>query len=164
MMPTRRFLIAFASLWLTTATAIADPEAATGADLDRVFRREPLQIATPDARMHSFNAWIADDEARRERGLMFIRKLEEKDAMLFIWPRSQRIGIWMKNTYVPLDILFVGADGKVTRIVENAEPLSLKTLDSGGDMLGVVELPGGTASKLKIQRGALVMHAAFNTK
>jgi uncharacterized protein len=162
---THRSLIALAAFAaVLSAVAAASPEAPTAADMDRAFRRETLQIATPDARLHPFNVWIADDEERRNRGLMFIRRLEEKDAMLFLWPRPQHVGIWMKNTYVPLDILFVGADGKITRIAENAEPLSLKTIESRSEVLAVVELPGGTASRLKIHRGALVMHAAFNTK
>lgn len=136
------------------------PQVTVG-DLDRVFQRSTIQIATPDARLHRFNSWIADDDQRRARGLMFIRQLRPDDSMLFIYPQPQSVAMWMKNTYVPLDMLFVAADGKVIKVVQNTEPLSLKTIESGGIVLGVVELPAGTAARLKITPGAQVIHAAL---
>jgi uncharacterized protein len=155
-------------LWLLAfGAAIADTrkdEPSDARELDQVFRRSTLQIATPDARLHRFNVWIADDEARRARGLMFVKHLNGGDGMLFIYPEPQMVGIWMKNTFIPLDILFVAADGKVTRVVENAEPHSLQTRESGGEVLGVVELAGGTAARLKIAPGAQVVHPAFAKK
>ncbi len=132
-------------------------------DLDRIFKRSSLQIATPDAKLHPFNIWIADDDRRRERGLMFVKQLGAADGMLFIYPRVQPISMWMKNTYVPLDMLFVAADGKVTHVVANTEPLSLKTIHSAGPVLGVVELPAGSAARLKIGQGARVLHPAFSS-
>jgi uncharacterized membrane protein (UPF0127 family) len=137
--------------------ASAAPEVTTK-DLDRVFRRSTLQIATPDARLHHFNTWIADDDQRRARGLMFIKQLRPDDSMLFIYPQPQRVAMWMKNTYVPLDIVFVAPDGKVINVARNTEPLSLKTIESGGIALAVIELPAGTAARLKITPGAQVIH------
>lgn len=134
----------------------------TSRDLDRVFRREPVQIATPDARLHRFNMWIADDDQRRARGLMFIKQLGADDGMLFVYPQAQGVAMWMKNTYVPLDMLFVAADGKVIHIVQNTQPLSLKTIESGGIVLGVIELPAGTAARLNIAPGAQVIHPMFS--
>lgn len=136
----------------------------TSSDMDRVFRRSTMQIATPDARLHHFNPWIADDDQRRARGLMFIKQLRPDDSMLFIYPQPMPVSMWMKNTYVSLDMLFVAADGKVVRVVENTEPLSLKTIESGGTVRGVIELPAGTAAKLKIVAGAQVMHPAFTAQ
>lgn len=133
----------------------------TASDLDRAFRRSTLQIATPDARLHHFNIWIADDDQRRARGLMFIKQLDAEDGMLFVYPQPQAVAMWMKNTFVSLDMLFVGGDGKVIRVVEKTEPMSLKTIESGGPALGVIELPAGTAARLKIAPGAQVMHPAF---
>jgi uncharacterized membrane protein (UPF0127 family) len=133
-------------------------------DLDRLFRRSTLQIATPDARVHRFNIWIADDEQRRARGLMFIKRLAPEDGMLFVYPQPQPLAMWMKNTYVSLDILFVAANGKVVRVAENTEPLSLATIESGGPALGVVELAAGSAARLKIAPGAQVIHPAFGAK
>ncbi|MFC4309552.1 DUF192 domain-containing protein [Steroidobacter flavus] len=144
------------------ADAPARPAAApevTAKDLDQVFRRSTIQIATPDARLHRFNSWIADDDQRRARGLMFIKQLRPDDSMLFIYPQAQPVAMWMKNTYVPLDMLFVAPDGKVIKVVQNTEPLSLKTIESGGIVLGVVELPAGTAARLKIAAGAQVIQA-----
>jgi uncharacterized protein len=121
-------------------------------DLDRAFPRSTLDIATPDARLHHFKSWLADDDQRRQRGLMFVRKLGDTDSMLFIYPQPMRVAMWMKNTYLPLDMLFVAPDGKVIKVVQNTEPLSLNTIESGGIVLGVVELPAGTAARLKMTR------------
>lgn len=145
----------------TSSSQQAAP-AFTASDLDRAFQRSTIQIATPDAKLHRFNSWIADDDRRRQRGLMFIRQLRPDDSMLFIYPQAQPVAMWMKNTYVPLDMLFVAPDGKVINVVQNTEPLSLKTIESGGIVLGVVELPAGTAARLKIAPGAQVIHAALS--
>jgi uncharacterized membrane protein (UPF0127 family) len=141
----------------------SDPAATavTVKDLDRAFHLSSLQIATPDAKLHHFNSWIADDDQRRQRGLMFVRQLRPDDSMLFIYPQPMSVAMWMKNTYVPLDMLFVAPGGKVIKVVQNTEPLSLKTIESGGIVLGVVELPAGTAARLKIAPGAQVIHAGF---
>lgn len=141
--------------------ARSTPEVTTK-DLDRVFRQSSIQIATPDARLHRFNSWIADDDQRRQRGLMFIKQLRPDDSMLFIYPQPMEVAMWMKNTYVPLDMLFVAPDGKVITVVQNTEPLSLKTIESGGIVIGVVELPAGTAARLKIAPGARVIHAGLS--
>lgn len=153
------------TLFLGVAHATDTPEGAppnvTAKDLDRAFQRSSLQIATPDARLHDFNIWIADDDQHRARGLMFIKELKADDGMLFIYPEPHPVAMWMKNTYVPLDMLFVAADGKVLRVVANTKPLSLDTIESGGPALGVIELAAGTAARLKIVPGAQVMHPAF---
>jgi uncharacterized membrane protein (UPF0127 family) len=171
MMSTARRLLAAAllpvlltgPLWFGAAQATDSQQvSATASDLDRIFRRSTLQIATPDARVHPFNIWIADDDQRRARGLMFIKQLGPEDGMLFVYPSTQPIAMWMKNTYVPLDMLFVAADGKVTHVVANTKPLSLATIESGGPVLGVVELPAGSAARLKIAPGARVIHPAFS--
>lgn len=132
--------------------------------LDRLFQRSSLQIATPDARLHTFHVWIADDDERRARGLMFIKHLDADAGMLFIYPRMQPISMWMKNTHVPLDMLFVRADGRVEHIVANTKPLSLDTIESQAPVLAVVELAAGSAARLKIRPGAQVIHPAFPTR
>lgn len=149
-------------LMFGAAGADTSKDAASDAkDLDRIFQRSTLQIATPDAKLHRINIWVADDEQRRARGLMFVKHLNGGDGMLFVYPQPQTIAMWMKNTLIPLDMLFVAPDGKVTRVVENTEPQSLKTIESGGAVLGVVELAAGTAARLKIAPGAQVIHPAF---
>jgi uncharacterized membrane protein (UPF0127 family) len=156
-LPTRVIALV-ALLWLGTT---ASGDSTDAAQLDRVFPRSTLQIATPDARLHTFKIWVADSDQRRARGLMFVKHIAEDEGMLFIYPQALRAGMWMKNTYIPLDMLFVAADGKVVNVVENTEPHSLKTIEAASDVIGVIELKGGTASRLHIAKGARVMHAAF---
>jgi uncharacterized protein len=129
--------------------------------LDRYFERSSLQIATPDARLHTFNIWVADREARQQRGLMHVRSLAPDAGMLFIYARPQTLSMWMKNTYVPLDMLFVRADGRVDSIVENTKPESLAVIASERPVVAVIELNAGTAARLKIRPGAQVIHPAF---
>jgi hypothetical protein len=142
---------------LPTSTVLAND----AASLDRIFPRSTLQIATPDARLHKFDIWIAQDDARRARGLMFVRNLGEHQGMLFIYEQEHPVSMWMKNTYISLDMLFVGADGRIERVVENTEPESLKTIESKNPVLAVIELKAGTAARLKIQPGARVIHSVF---
>lgn len=141
--------------------APAQPSDPAAPQLERLFRRSTLQIATPDARLHTFKIWVADDDARRARGLMFVRELAEDEGMLFIYPQERQIGMWMKNTYIPLDMLFVDRNGRVQQIVENTTPHSLTTIESKTPVLAVIELKGGAAARLKIAPGARVMHPAF---
>lgn len=158
-------LIAVLAALLWSALASPTTTAAESADsrqLDRIFDRSSLQIATPDARLHKFDVWIADDEQRRARGLMFVKQMDEHAGMLFIYPQAQTIAMWMKNTNIPLDMLFVRADGRVERVVANTKPMSLKTIESGGPVLAVIELNAGTAGKLNIRAGAQVIHPAFS--
>jgi uncharacterized membrane protein (UPF0127 family) len=127
------------------------------------FPRDTLKIATPDARLHSFDVWVADTNARRNQGLMFVKSLPEKQGMLFLYSAPQPVGVWMKNTYIPLDILFIRGDGRVAKVIANAKPHSLKTMESGEDVVAFLELKGGLAAKLGIKRGAIVMHRAFGS-
>ena len=156
--------------WLVLACAIAwiaapaRSDSSDAAQLDRAFPRTTLKIATPNARLHTFNTWVADTYERRARGLMFVKHLADDAGMLFIYERPQEVGMWMKNTFIPLDMLFIDATGKVIRVAENTEPHSLQTISSQGIALAVVELKGGTAQRLGITKGAQVMHAAFGQR
>src|SRR5262249_16204002 len=129
--------------------------------LDKLFERSTLQIATDDSQLHTFKIWVADNNERRQRGLMFVTKLDADAGMLFIYDRPQEISMWMKNTKIPLAILFVAGKGRVMRVVANTEPESLKTIDSGSEVVGVVELNAGAAAKLHIKAGAKIIHPAF---
>ena len=145
-------------LWSTAVAA----ESNDARQLDRMFPRSTLQIATPDAKLHKIDVWVADTDPRRMRGLMFVEHLADDAGMLFIYPEPQPVAIWMKNTPLPLDILFVRADGRVHRIAENATPQSTDTIPSDGIVLAVIELKAGTAARLKIRPGAQVIHPAFS--
>src|SRR4051812_11092919 len=102
-------------LCLTSIVRADEPNA----DLDQLFPKSELKIATPDARLHRFKVWIAEDEPHRERGLMFVKSMPEDAGMLFAYPSPRPVSMWMKNTVLPLDMLFVNTDGKVEKVVEN---------------------------------------------
>jgi uncharacterized protein len=144
-------------VWSTSVTAAGKDSR----ELDRAFPKSTLQIATPDARLHKIDVWVADTDARRMRGLMFVEHLADDAGMLFIYPYPQPIGIWMKNTPLSLDILFITAEGRVHRVAENATPQSTDTIPSNGIVLGVIELKAGSAARMKIAPGAQVIHPAF---
>lgn len=145
-------------LW-SAANAATDSDAQR---LDRDFPRSTLQIATPDAKLHKIDVWIADNDARRSRGLMFVEQMADDAGMLFIYPQPQSISMWMKNTHLSLDMLFVTADGRVHRVVENTKPMSTDTISSDGTVRAVIELKAGSAARLKIRAGAQVIHPAFS--
>lgn len=146
---------------LCAASVAADSKPSPTAELDRQFARSSLQIATQDSQLHTFRVWVADSESRRQRGLMFVKHMDDDAGMLFIYPKTQPIAMWMKNTFIALDMLFVAADGRVVRVTANTTPQSLDTIESGQPVLGVVELNAGVAAKLQIRAGAQVIHPAF---
>ncbi len=156
----RQFIFAAISL-LCLSCAAADAGKSDAQSLDRDFSRSTLQIAGTDARLHTFRVWVADNETRRARGLMFVKQMDADAGMLFIYPRPQRIAMWMKNTILPLDMLFVAADGRVIKVAANTTPQSLETIESDGLALGVVEISAGIAAKLNIRAGSQVIHPAF---
>jgi uncharacterized membrane protein (UPF0127 family) len=96
------------------------------------FARSTLKIATPDAQLHKIDIWIADNDARRPTRLMFVEHMADDAGMLFIYPQPQPISMWMKNTHLSLDMLFVSADGRVQSIAENTKPMSTDTISSNG--------------------------------
>jgi uncharacterized membrane protein (UPF0127 family) len=125
-------------------------------DLDS-FPRGSLEIVHRDSehRTHSyhFDVWVADTPERAEQGLMFVSDLPETRGMVFPLSPPRVENMWMKNTYVELDMLFVDADGRVSKIIERARPLSLQTLSSDKPVSAVVELRGGEATKLSLAVG-----------
>jgi uncharacterized membrane protein (UPF0127 family) len=144
--------------WLPSA-----PHADEDADRLAGFPLSRLTIATPDARLHPLTVWVAATPAHRAQGLMWIRDLPDDTGMLFLYGRPQPVSMWMKNTVIPLDMLFIRVDGRVVRVVENTEPLSLDTIASGEDVTGVLELEAGEAARLGLRPGVIVQHPAFGT-
>jgi uncharacterized protein len=108
---------------------------------------------------HSFLVEIAANEEQRARGLMYRKDLPEGRGMLFDFKREEDVGFWMKNTYIPLDMIFIRADGTIRRIAANTEPLSERTVPGGGPVRYVLEVIGGTAGKLGIEPGDKVTGA-----
>lgn len=117
------------------------------------FPREPLVIETRNARRHTFDAWRADTPATHEQGLMFVRGIADDRAMIFIYEPPARVSMWMKNTLIPLDLLFVDEAGCVTKVEHEAKPLTLALISAEGPVTLVVELKAGVAEKLGIGVG-----------
>lgn len=115
-----------------------------------------LTIDTPAMRRHVFNVWVADTDERRQEGLMFVRALPKDTGMLFLFERTQRVSMWMKNTYIPLDMVFIRPDGVVDSIAANTTPFSLDIVASQGAINAVLELAGGSARELGITAGSRV--------
>ncbi len=102
---------------------------------------------------HVFKAWVADTPARRTQGLMYVKALPPDRGMLFPNPIAQHVAFWMRNTYIPLDLLFIAPDGRIANIVEDAEPLSERLLASAEPVIAVLELAGGSAGRLGLRAG-----------
>ena len=103
-------------------------------------------------------------EEEKQTGLMYRKELPDGKGMLFDFSPEQQISMWMKNTYIPLDMIFIRADGRILRIAENTEPFSTKIISSGGLARGVLEVIGGTAQKYGIQPGDRVGHPLFSKR
>ena len=121
---------------------------------------EPLTIAT-GADANLFTVEIADTEELRQRGLMFRQRMPENRGMLFDFGQSRPVGMWMKNTYIPLDMLFIRADGTIAYVAENTVPKSLDVVGVNEPVLAVLELAGGSAKRLGIRAGDTVYHRIF---
>jgi uncharacterized protein len=121
---------------------------------------DSLEIVTSTGR-HPFQIEIANNDATRERGLMDRRYMAADHGMLFEFDREAPVAFWMKNTYIPLDMIFIAPSGLVTHIVANAEPLSERVIPSGGPCVAVLELNGGTAASIGLKVGDKVHHPFF---
>ncbi|MBN9603228.1 MAG: DUF192 domain-containing protein [Afipia felis] len=108
-----------------------------------------------------FNVEVAKTTEERERGLMFRKELSDGQGMLFDFSPEQNVSMWMKNTYVSLDMIFIRADGRILRIAENATPLSERIISSGGPVKAVLEVVAGTARKDGIAPGDRVAGPLF---
>ena len=131
--------------------------AASGRADDTPFGETELWIESADARHHFF-VEVALTDRQWSRGLMFRKDMAHDRGMLFRYDGARTVAMWMKNTFIPLDMVFVGADGRIKRIAENTTPLSLETIYSGGPVAAVIELNGGTARRLGIAPGDRVIY------
>ncbi len=122
-----------------------------------------LQIKAGDE-THLFKVELALDESSQARGLMFRRSMAADHGMLFIYDPARPIGMWMKNTILSLDMLFVRRDGTITKIFERTEPFSQKLLGSRQPVYGVLELNGGTVERLGIKPGHRLMHSLLQAQ
>lgn len=119
-------------------------------------------IVTADRGDIAFATEIATSDETRSRGLMFRRSMGEREAMLFHWPSPRVVSMWMRNTYISLDMLFVTADGIVLHVQADTVPQSLEVLSAGREVSAVMEIVAGTAAKLGIRPGSRLKHRFFN--
>lgn len=124
---------------------------------------QPLEIVTKNG-VQVFSVEMATTEEEKQTGLMYRKELADGKGMLFDFTPEQEVSMWMKNTYISLDMIFIRADGRILRIAENTEPLSTKIISSGGLAKGVLEVPAGTAQKYGIRPGDRVGHPLFGSK
>lgn len=108
---------------------------------------------------HRFVVELAADEASRSQGLMYRRHLPEGTGMLFLFEQSRVVAFWMRNTFIPLDMIFIADNGRVIKVHANAVPHDEKTISSGRPVRAVLELGGGRAAQLGIVPGAVLRHA-----
>lgn len=117
-----------------------------------------VELRQPDAGIVRFNVELADDPAERSRGLMFRESMPKSAGMLFLYERPQRAVFWMKNTLIPLDMIFADETGLVTAVHANAIPHDETGIDGGEGVLAVLEINGGLAEKLGIVPGSVLRH------
>ena len=110
----------------------------------------------------SFSLSVVAISTEKTTGLMYRKELPDGKGMLFDFSPERQISMWMKNTYISLDMIFIRADGRILSIAENTEPQSTKIISSGGLAKGVLEVIAGTAKKYGIAPGDRVAHPLFN--
>jgi uncharacterized membrane protein (UPF0127 family) len=126
------------------------------------FEKSSLTIDTARGPQR-FTVELALSPHQQQQGLMFRQQLAPDAGMLFVFPQPQPTAFWMKNTLIPLDMLFIAADGRIADIHERAVPLSEASIPSAVPVKAVLELNGGTVDRLGIKVGDVVHHAAFGT-
>jgi hypothetical protein len=130
------------------------------AQTSTAFERSTLTIQT-ERGSHKFDVELATTPDQLSFGLMYRRSLAVDAGMLFDYSRPQIVAMWMKNTLIPLDMVFIDAVGKVAHISERTVPQSLRTISSQVPVRAVLELNGGTVARLKIKNGDRIRHDIF---
>lgn len=123
-----------------------------GQSLDHLARAKGV-LATSAGQCVFLELWLAETPAQQRRGLMHVRELPDGRGMLFVYGREQETSMWMKNTHVSLDMLFIRADGSIASIATDTEPLSLKTIPSGEPVSRVLELKAGSVKRWGLEPG-----------
>jgi len=145
-----------AALFIAGALLVQAPLTA-----DARMRVEQLSIVAADGRKVPIEIEIASDPKEKALGLMFRTELPDAKGMLFPYEEPRELSMWMHNTYIPLDMLFIRPDGVIHRIERRAEPLSDRVINSEGEVSAVLELAGGAADRLGIKAGDRVQHPLF---
>ncbi len=149
---------AFASFQIQTAPGAFDPTAREA--VVEYAGPDPLVIETAGGPVE-FTVEVADTPESRQRGMMWRETVPADTGMLFDFEQEQYVSIWMRNTLAPLDILFVRPNGEIAKIIDNAVPMSERSMPSDFPVLAVLELAGGRAIEANIQPGDIVRHPLF---
>lgn len=146
----------FVLLLLVAPGAVAEENAALPAPMILPVDPAPLVAETGEGE-HSFTVEIADSDSERSRGLMHRPSLDENHGMLFVFERTRRVSFWMQNTPLPLDLIFIGEDGRVEAIMQG-EPFSTAPISPRPEVRFVLEVEAGTAQKAGIDVGDRMRH------
>ena len=158
------------SIWIVAALLSAGAVIGCGAARADDATPEPLSafpqsllaIRTTAGKVVNFKVWNADSPRREQQGLMFVREMDQHAGMLFVFPNDPSPAMWMKNTYLSLDLLFINAQGRIEYIAARAVPLSLSVIQAPKPSRAVLELKGGATEDLGIRLGDTVVHAVFH--
>jgi uncharacterized protein len=153
--------------WLLAAALVVAPTlpgtAQSTVEPLSAFPQSLLAVRTKAGKVINFKIWTADSPRREQQGLMFVKHLDEHTGMLFLFPENKPVAMWMKNTYIPLDLLFMNPQGKIDFIAVNAQPLSLDNIGPATAEYAVLELNGGATERFGIRVGDTVLHKTFKT-
>lgn len=138
-------------LLLLSPLTYADPE------LDAAFGKDVLVVNATRFACHRFDIWLALDREQQMRGLMHVRSMPDTSGMLFVYREAGARSMWMKNTYIPLDIAFIRADGTIANVAKHTEPLSLKSIHSVEPVQFVLELNAGVTDRLAIDTNSRII-------
>mgnify|MGYP001945059803 CR=1 FL=1 len=133
---------------------------ATTVQAQATFPKGELSIKTTDS-TYDFDIELALDDSHRQYGMMFRTEMPEMSGMLFVYDRKRDLSMWMKNTFISLDILFIDTEGKIINITKSAQPRSLSLISSKRPSKAVLELKGGITDKLGIEVGDEIIHSTF---
>jgi uncharacterized membrane protein (UPF0127 family) len=147
----------------TASAAIALLFLAGGLTPAAAMRREALKLHTARG-VHVISTEITETQEEKALGLMFRTSLADNAGMLFFYDTPQEVTMWMRNTYIPLDMVFIRADGTVHRIEAWTQPFSESIISSGPNVVACLELAGGAAERLGLKPGDRVEHTLFKPK
>ncbi len=136
------------------------PKTSSASTLESMFEIDELVILANDGSRHVFDVYLATTPEQQRRGLMFVRSLPERTGMLFVYDDDGVRSMWMKNTYISLDIVFARGDGTISSVIHDTQPLSLSSLSATEPVRFVLELNAGVARRLNIGAGSQLIWKA----
>ena len=151
-----------AVLFCLFVAALAMMMGAASAQTEMKMRRDTLTLHTASG-AHRIDIEVAESDREKAFGLMFRRSMGDSEGMLFPYPTPQEITMWMRNTFISLDMIFIRADGIVHRIETDTEPHSERIIASEGNVTGVLEMKAGSARRLGLKPGDRAEHAHFKS-